>query len=198
MRNHFFIILYLIAAYSYAQNTNERKNNCSDTIAISITAHPFFNNSNLSMGTIAIGPTIFLVDGNLRIQLGLLFDLMNYPIYKKATSPGNSVFPQKTYQSENYYSIIFPLLFHYNLYSYKKTKIYFTAGLLFGGGYYFDENNYTRKMSLFSLILGVGYSYNIFKGLNIRATPMVRHSAHTFFPGIVLDFSLDRCINIPK
>lgn len=198
MRIYIFIILYLIAAYTHGQNTNERRNNCSDTIAISITTHPFFNNPNLSIGTFAIGPTIFLVDGNLRIQLGLLFDLMNYPIFKRVASSGNSTFPTKTYQSENYNSIIFPLLFHYNLYSYKNSKIHFTAGLFFGGGYYFDENNYTRKMSLFSFILGVGYSYNIFKGLNIRATPMVRYSAHTFFPGIVLDFSLDRCFNISK
>lgn len=181
MRSCILIIIFFKYHFLIAQVENDTTKISNGKVTIGITAYPFTYNSKMNNGSIAVGPSI-LCGGRFSIQLGILcdFKLYKFPEYHGHVSSMDTV---------KYLNIFYPILFHYGFFVNQKTNLFLSAGVIFGGRFYLDENNYVRETSPISLIVGAGISYTILKGLYIKVAPTLRYSER-ISPGLLIDFSI--------
>lgn len=167
----------LVLCFNYAWSSGQDVSSKKD-IHIGITAYSFAYNTKFERGNVAIGPSLFLNDEKLSIQVGILFDLNEYNL-NQSVHFGNS-------QPVRRYNLFVPILIHYTYYRSNKINTFLTAGIILGGKFY-DSHNETNG---FSLIVGTGMSYQIVKGLYLRATPTIRFNSDILFPGVLVDFTI--------
>ena len=79
MRNNILILFFCFGYnYSIAQNENDTSN-----INIGITTYAFAYNTKFGEGSTAIGPSLFLNEDKLAIQIGFLYDFNKYITLEK-------------------------------------------------------------------------------------------------------------------
>lgn len=177
MKHYIYILFCLnsLCLKSWALNDTTK-------VDIGITTYPFAYNMKMTVGSIAIGPSVFLFNNKrFTIQLSLLYDFKKYLYYEHSTHLQNDLVAGR--------NIFFPISFHYTYYKNKKINCFVSSGIIFGGRFYLDEKNSTETASSISLIAGTGVSYNIFKRVYMRISPVARYS-EGFYPGLLFDLSI--------
>jgi hypothetical protein len=179
------IICFLKCTFGMAQMPNDTN---YAKINIGVTSYSYAYNTSFESGSTALGLSLFLPDGRLTCQLGLLVDLKKYDSWDGFlagnTLPGNTFIPDKRL------NIFVPILLHYSYYVSRKVNCFITAGFIFGGSYYINENNKSVKGHEVNLLVGAGIAYSFTKKLNLRALPSIREN-EILFPGLLLDFTAD-------
>jgi len=176
MKYLFLLILFFTSIHLWSQNTNDTS--CTNE-CIGITTYPFAYDTKMNDGSIAAGPSFILGGKRLCVQVGILYDFRKYTYYEYVTH-----LQINTVRGIN---LFLPLLFHYSYYINGKTNFFMTAGFMFGGRFYL-ENNKTREASGISFTGGPGFSHNVFKKLYIRGSLLIRYKGK-IFPGMLIDLA---------
>lgn len=174
-------IFLLTSFFFYYSLTIAQTVNDSNDIAIGLTSYSFSYNTKFKQGTSSIGPTFLInTNGKITVQMTALVDFKKYKYYE-----------YNHFQTDSFVELNFllPVFFQYNYCVKKNIRYFLTAGIVIGGNHYIDDNNETKKIDAFNIIAGTGISYNVFKGMYIRAYPTLRYSTRNIFPGFFLDLS---------
>jgi len=173
MNKLFFFTLLLIVFDSKGQAPNDTAN-----LSISFTTYLLPENSVYPNGCIAIGPSFFLNDNKLSIQIGLFFNTkINYITeYNKSPYPNT---PEKVPH------LFFPIGLHYNFYTRGKFDFILSGGIIFEARpEKYKIERYTNVM------LGYGFKYRLVKNFYFKATPVFQGDSFGLFLDLAYSFNV--------
>jgi len=170
MNKYFLLFLVLISFHANGQSEKE-----TDNLSIAITSYLFPENSIYPDGCYAIGPTFFLNDERISLELSFLYDLNEYYSYVGDNSP-------HTYKKEKAYHFFVGFSMNYK---------YFTTGkfdFLAGAGLYLENRpEYIGESNNMPLRIGMGVSYKFLKYFNYKVTPSLQLTNGNLYAGLLMD-----------
>ena len=172
MRKVITVFLVLISNSLFAQYTADT------SVCFGLTGYVYANNTNLDKTTSAVGPSVFLNDDKLSIQLSVLLGLKNYTVID---------YTHFNSTSRKQINLFLPVLFHYRYLKTPGARYFLTIGCILGGVYYEDEENFIQRTNGVSFIAGTGATFHLLNKLFLRTSLNARFTEAVVFPGIFLE-----------
>ena len=163
------LFLVLLAKFAFSQSEKDTIN-----LSVSFTAFAFPKSIVYANESIALGPTIYLNDNKISIQMGALLDLRRYSVYSVTV---------QSFEIDRVQHFFFPLIIHYRAKSTRKIVLIFSGGLLFES----RPLDYALK-GYMNFTTGLGIKYKLLKSLDLKATPSIQMTDH-FLPSLFLDLT---------
>jgi hypothetical protein len=170
------LLPFLVLSFSTA-SAQEAKSN--DTIGVGVVTYPFYYTTELTEGSIAVGPSVVMEGDKWAMELSVPVDLKEYYVWE-----GGHIDARLT----KYTNVFIAFMFHYSYLSLgSKAHLFATGGMALGGRYYEDDNFTEEKSTNFNVLAGTGLSFRLIKYIEARALINIRYGDRLFSPGVFIN-----------